>query len=48
MVMSLADGPDLQELVDEGGALSLSLCRLAARHLISAVAYLHARGVIHR
>jgi len=48
VVMSLADGPDLQELVDEGGALSISLCRLAARHLISAVAYLHARGVIHR
>ena len=44
VVLTLADGPDLNDLVEAGGALSVSLCRLAARHLISAVAYLHARG----
>ena len=47
MVLTLADGPDLNELVDMGGALSTSLVRLAARHLISAVAYLHGRGSHH-
>lgn len=44
VVMTLADGPDLGELVRLGGALSVSLARLAARHLVSAVAYLHGRG----
>ena len=44
VVLTLADGPNLGELVNCGGALSESLCRLAARHLISAVAYLHGRG----
>ncbi|KAL3766495.1 hypothetical protein ACHAW5_001164 [Stephanodiscus triporus] len=48
VVMTLADGPDLGDLVRVGGALSVSLARLAARCLISAVAYLHGRGVIHR
>ncbi|KAL7533310.1 hypothetical protein ACHAXR_005164 [Thalassiosira sp. AJA248-18] len=48
LVLTLADGPDLNELVEMGGALSVSLSRLAARHLIAAVAYLHGRGVIHR
>ena len=44
VVLTLADGPNLGELVNVGGALSVGLCRLAARHLISAVAYLHGRG----
>jgi serine/threonine protein kinase len=44
VVMTLADGPTLGDLVTLGGALSLSLVRLAARQLISAVAYLHGRG----
>ncbi|KAL7535005.1 hypothetical protein ACHAXR_008155, partial [Thalassiosira sp. AJA248-18] len=48
VVLTLADGPDMNELVETGGALSTSLVRLAARHLISVVAYLHGRGVIHR
>mmetsp|Transcript_11752 Transcript_11752/g.19233 ORF Transcript_11752/g.19233 Transcript_11752/m.19233 type:complete len:423 (-) Transcript_11752:170-1438(-) len=48
VVLTLADGPNLGGLVDAGGALGVSLARLAARHLISAVSYLHGRGVIHR
>ncbi len=44
VVLTLADGPNLNDLVVKGGALSVSLVRLAARHLISAVAYLHGRG----
>lgn len=48
VVLTLADGPNLGELVDNGGALSSELARLAARHLIAAVSYLHGRGVIHR
>lgn len=48
VVMTLADGPNLGDLVTVGGALSLSLARLAARHLISAVAYLHGRGELYR
>ncbi len=48
VVLTLADGPNLGELVDAGGALSSSLARLAARHLVSAVSYLHGRGCIHR
>ena len=48
VVMSLANGPDVGSMIDMGGALSLPLCRLIARHLISAVSYLHGRGVLHR
>jgi serine/threonine protein kinase len=48
VVLTLADGPNLQQLVDHGGALSTSLARLASRHLIAAVSYLHGRGVMHR
>lgn len=46
VVLTLANGPNLGELVDAGGALSVSLARLSARHLIAAVSYLHSRGVI--
>lgn len=46
VVLTLANGPNLGELVDAGGALSISLARLSARHLIAAVSYLHSRGVI--
>ena len=48
VILTLADGPNLQELVYYGGALSTSLVRLASRHLIAAVSYLHGRGVMHR
>ena len=43
VVMRLADGPNLGDLVSLGGALSLSLVRLAAWQLILAVAYPHSR-----
>ena len=43
VVMTLADGPKVGDLVLLGGALSLSLVRLAARQLILAVAYPHSR-----
>lgn len=46
VVLTLAHGPNLGDLVNAGGALSISLCRLASRHLIAAVSYLHGRGVI--
>jgi len=48
VVMSLANGPDVGSMIEMGGALSFPLCRLIARHLISAVSYLHGRGVLHR
>jgi serine/threonine protein kinase len=46
--MQLARGPNLHQLVIRRGALGLPLARLAARHLIAAVSYLHGRACIHR
>ena len=48
VVMSLANGPNLQSVVELGGAIGLPLARLISRHLVSAVSYLHTRAVIHR
>mmetsp|Transcript_36367 Transcript_36367/g.79174 ORF Transcript_36367/g.79174 Transcript_36367/m.79174 type:complete len:422 (-) Transcript_36367:82-1347(-) len=48
VVLSLARGPTLKEIVDEGGALSLPLARLVSRHLVAAISYLHSRAVLHR
>lgn len=39
VVMQLARGPNLHNLVVRRGALGLPLCRLVARHLIAAVGY---------
>jgi len=44
VVLTLAYGPNLGDVVRLGGALSVSLARLVSRQLISAVAYLHGRG----
>lgn len=44
VVLTLAYGPNLGDIVRYGGALSVSLARLVSRQLISAVAYLHGRG----
>jgi serine/threonine protein kinase len=44
VVLTLAYGPNLGDIVRLGGALSVSLARLVSRQLISAVAYLHGRG----
>jgi len=48
VVMQLAQGPNLHQLVVKRGALGLPLSRLVSRHLIAAVSYLHGRAVIHR
>lgn len=48
VVMQLARGPNLHQLVVKRGALGLPLCRLVSRQLIAAVGYLHGRAVIHR
>ena len=48
VVMSLANGPNLQSVVEIGGAAGLPLARLISRHLVSAISYLHTRAVIHR
>jgi serine/threonine protein kinase len=44
VVLTLAYGPNLGDIVRYGGAVSVSLARLVSRQLISAVAYLHGRG----
>jgi serine/threonine protein kinase len=48
VVMQLARGPNLHQLVVKRGALGLPLCRMVSRQLIAAVSYLHGRAVIHR
>lgn len=40
VVMQLAQGPNLHQLVVKRGALGLPLARLVSRHLIAAVSYL--------
>ena len=46
--VSFINGPDLGALLEERGALGLPLAQLVARDLISAVSYMHVRGVMHR
>ena len=41
MALGYVDGPDLGDVLEHGGALSLGVARLVARDLISAVAYCH-------
>ena len=48
LALSFVDGKDVGELLEVRGALTISLAQMIARHLISAVAYLHVRGVMHR
>lgn len=48
MALSYVQGPDIGQLLEERGALGLPLAQLIARDLISAVAYMHVRGVMHR
>ena len=48
VALQLARGPNLKYLVHERGALGFPVARLAARHLIAAVSYLHGRAVLHR
>lgn len=46
--LELALGATIGDLVQSGGCIGLPLCRLISRQLVSAVAYLHGRAVIHR
>lgn len=48
IVMSMANGPSLFKLLNEGGALSLKLTRRISQHLVSALSYMHTRAVIYR
>jgi serine/threonine protein kinase len=48
VVMQLARGPNLHQLVVKRGALGLPLSRLVTRQLVAAVSYLHGRAVLHR
>lgn len=48
VVMQLARGPNLHQLVTRRGCLGIPLSRLVSRQLINAVSYLHGRAVIHR
>lgn len=48
VIMQLARGPNLHQLVIKRGALGLPLSRLVSRELIGAVSYLHGRACIHR
>ena len=48
VVMQLARGPNLHELVVKRGALGIPLSRFVSRQLIAAVSYIHGRAVIHR
>lgn len=48
MALSYAQGPTLETLLRYGGALSLHFARVVSAQLVSALAYLHSRAVIHR
>jgi len=48
LALSFVRGKNVGELLEVRGALTVTLAQLIARHLISAVAYLHVRGVMHR
>jgi serine/threonine protein kinase len=48
LVMELVDGCTLRDLIDVRGRLPHAAVRAIARHVLSALAYLHARGVVHR
>jgi serine/threonine protein kinase len=48
VIMQLARGPNIHQLIVQRGALGLPLARLVSRHLIAAVSYLHGRACIHR
>lgn len=48
LVMELVDGCTVRDLLDVHGPLPHAVVRAIARQVLSALAYLHARGVVHR
>jgi len=48
VALKFAPGPTVEHLVDYRGALGVPFAQCIAKQLISALAYMHSRGVIHR
>jgi serine/threonine protein kinase len=48
LVMELVDGCTVRDLLEVHGPLPHAAVRAIARHVLSTLAYLHARGVVHR
>ena len=48
IALSLARGPTLHYILNKGGALGLVIARAISRQLVSAIAHLHDRQIIHR
>jgi len=48
VALTLASGPTIEELVEYRGALGIPFAQNVAKQLISALAYMHSRAVIHR
>jgi len=48
VALTLASGPTIEELVEYRGALGIPFAQNVTKQLISALAYMHARAVIHR
>ena len=48
IVMELIEGPSLRKVMDDGGPLPVDAAVAIARELASALAHVHALGVVHR
>ena len=48
MALNYAKGPNLENLLKHGGALSIVFGRVTGAQLVDALAYMHSRAVIHR
>jgi serine/threonine protein kinase len=48
VALTLASGPTIEELVEYRGALGIPFAQNVSKQLISALAYMHSRAVIHR
>ena len=48
MALSYSKGPTVESLLHHGGALSNVFGRVVVAQVVSALAYIHYRGVVHR